>query len=175
MQFDPMVGASAGEYLETDGLAEDLVTAHARTLARAVSGEFERQTRRTPFASPARVAALASALLREFGEDLLNDLLMMTERQRLRSERGARPASERPVSLDKDERHIAWAMMRLSEALIDGADALEEASPPAMRQSVSSALQICRVDFEWRCRAALGLPSPTGGAESDLFDRGGIW
>ena len=145
--------------------AEDLVTAHARTLERAVAGEFERQTRRTPFASQTRVAALAAALLREFGEDLLNDLLMMAERQR-------RAPEQEPAT---DDRHIAWAMIRVSEALIEGADALEEAGPPAMRHSVSSALQICRVDFEWRCRAALGLPSPTGGTESDLFDRGGIW
>ena len=140
----------------SDGIAENLVRAHARSLERAVAGEFARQTRRTPFASPARVAALAATLLREFGQDLLNDLLMMATRL---------PGPARNP----------WAIVRLSEALIDGADALEEAGPPAMRQSVASALQICRVDLEWQCRAALGLPSPTGGAECDLFDRGGIW
>ena len=138
-----------------EGAPEDLVAAHARSLERAVAGEFERQTRRTPFATPARVAGLAAALLRSFGEDLLNDLLMIAER--------------------RGEDATDWAMLRLSEALVDGADALEGAAPSTMRTSVAQALQICRVDFEWRCRAALGLPSPTGGAEGDVFDRGGIW
>ena len=156
MHFEPTAAGQRGEYPMPEEAAEDLVSAHARSLQRAVAGEFERQARRTPFASPGRVAGVAASLLREFGEDLLNDLLMMAERL---------PASDR----------TPWAMVRLAEALMDAADALEEAAPPAMRQSVASTLQICRVDLEWRCRAALGLPSPTGGAEEDLFDRGGIW
>ena len=156
MHFEPAAAERRHGYAVSEGTEEDLVTAHARSLQRAVAGEFARQTRRTPFASPAGVAALATTLLREFGEDLLNDLLMMAERL---------PTADRSP----------WAMVTLAEALMDAADALEEAGPAAMRQSVARTLQICRVDLEWRCRAALGLPSPTGGAEEDLFDRGGIW
>lgn len=156
MHFEPAAAGQRGEYPMPEGAAEDLVAAHARSLQRAVAGEFARETRRTPFATPAGVGTLAATILRQFGEDLLNDLLMIAERL---------PARAR----------TPWAMVRLAEALMDAADALEEAAPPAMRQSVASTLQICRVDLEWRCRTALGLPSPTGGAEEDLFDRGGIW
>ena len=146
-----------------DGTAEELAAAHARSLERAVAGEFERQTRRTPFATPARVAGLATALLRNLGEDLLNDLLMMADRLSHDP-----PGHESAAKAD-------WAMRRVSEALVEGADELEAASPAAMRPSVAQALQICRVDFEWRCRIALGLPSPTGSGETDLFDPAGIW
>lgn len=146
-----------------DGTAEELVAAHARSLERAVAGEFERQTRRTPFATPARVAGLATTLLRNLGEDLLNDLLMMADR-----------LSHAPLGPESPAK-AEWAMRRVSEALVEGADELEAAAPAAMRPRVAQALQICRVDFEWRCRTALGLPSPTGSGETDLFDPAGIW
>jgi len=125
---------------------DDLANAHARTLERAVAGEFSRQTRRMPFATPARVCGLAAELMQEFGEDLLNDLLILAARQ---------------------TKHLGtdWVMAQLTEALVDGAAALEEAAPPTTRESVSNVLQICRVDFEWRCRTTLGLP--VGGTADD--------
>lgn len=155
-----------------DGTAEELVAAHARSLERAVAGEFERQTRRTPFATPARVAGLATTLLRNLGEDLLNDFLMMADRLSHDA-----PARKPPTGPGRDEAgaRAEWAMRRVSEALVEGADELEAAAPAAMRPRVAQALQICRVDFEWRCRTALGLPSPTGSGETDLFDPAGIW
>ena len=119
---------------------DELALAHARTLEKAVSGEFERRTRRMPFATTARVCGLAAELMQEFAEDLLNDLLIMGERQSAGAE---------------------WVMLQLTDALVDGAAALEEAAPSAFRLSVANVLQICRVDFEWRCRATLGLPSAT--------------
>ena len=118
----------------------ELATAHARTLEKAVAAAFERQTRRMPFATTASVCGLAAGLMQEFGEDLLNDLLILAER--------------RTGTLGPE-----WVMAQLAEALVDGASALEEAAPPAVRPSVSNVLQICRVDFEWRCRATLGLPN----------------
>jgi hypothetical protein len=131
---------------------DELANAHARTLEKAVAGEFARQTRRMPFATAARVCGLAAELMQEFGEDLLNDLLILAERQ------------SRDVGTD-------WVMAQLTEALVDGAAALEEAAPPAARPSVSNVLQICRVDFEWRCRATLGLPA-AGTLDGDgLFAR----
>jgi hypothetical protein len=79
--------------------------------------------------------------MQEFGEDLLNDLLILAERH-------ASPGAE-------------WVMWQLTSALVEAADALEEAAPSATRLSVANVLQITRVDFEWRCRAMLGLPSST--------------
>jgi hypothetical protein len=134
---------------------DDLAAAHARTLERAVAGEFERQTRRMPFATTAGVCGLAAELIQEFAEDLLNDLLMLAERQ------SAPPGPE-------------WVMGQLTGALVEGAAALEDAAPPGARLSVSNVLQICRVDFEWRCRATLGLPSATtlDDAEERMKDEG---
>jgi hypothetical protein len=119
---------------------DELAAAHARTLEKAVAGEFHRQTRRMPFATTAGVCGLAAELMQEFAEDLLNDLLILAERQ------SATPGAE-------------WVMGQLTGALVEGAAALEGAAPPGVRPSVSNVLQICRVDFEWRCRATLGLPA----------------
>lgn len=119
---------------------DELALAHARTLERAVAGQFQRQTRRMPFATSARVCGLAAELMQEFAEDLLNDLLILAERQAIE------PGPE-------------WVMAKLTDALMDGAAALEEGAPAAARLSVANVLQVCRVDFEWRCRAILGLPS----------------
>lgn len=116
----------------------ELAAAHARTLERAVAGEFQRQTRRMPFATISGVSGLAADLMQEFGEDLLNDLLILADRQR------ATPAAE-------------WVMGQLAAALMEGAAALEGAAPAAARVSVSSVLKTCRIDLYWRCRAALGL------------------
>jgi hypothetical protein len=154
----------ASVFSPSDAAVDKLAAAHAHTLEKAVAGEFERQTRRMAFATPARLCGLAAELLRDFAEDLLNDLLMLAERQ------GAAPRAE-------------WVMGQLSEALVSVATALEEAAPSGVRLSVSNVLQICRVDFEWRCRARLGL-SPTTMLDADSpdlpeddesFDRGGIW
>jgi hypothetical protein len=133
-----------------------LAGAHARALERAVAGEFQRQTRRMPFATRARICGLAAELMHEFGEDLLNDLLVLAERQ------AAPPGAE-------------WVMAQLTDALVNAAAALEDAAPAASRLSVSHVLQICRVDFECRCRATLGLPSATTLGEDGLLDGGGIW
>lgn len=128
-------------FIETTNAAVlELAFAHARALQRAVAGEFERRTRRMPFATTARLCGLAAELMHEFAEDLLNDLLILADRQL------ASPGAE-------------WVMAQLTHALVDGAAALENAAPAAARVSVSNVLQICRVDFEWRCRASLGLPS----------------
>ncbi|MGB2718052.1 MAG: hypothetical protein WBC51_27950 [Vicinamibacterales bacterium] len=120
---------------------DELASAHARTLQRAVAREFDRQSRRMVFASAAEVCGLAAELLQEFAEDLLNDLLILAERH-------ASPGAE-------------WVMAQLTSALVDAATALEEAAPAGARLSIANVLQITRVDFEWRCRAALGLPSST--------------
>jgi hypothetical protein len=120
---------------------DELAAAHARTLERAVASEFDRQSRRMAFASAAAVCGLAAELMQEFGEDLLNDLLILAERH-------ASPGAE-------------WVMWQLTSALVEAANALEEAAPSATRLSVANVLQITRVDFEWRCRAMLGLPSST--------------
>ena len=117
-----------------------LACAHARTLEKAVVTEFERQTRRMPFATAGRVCGLAAELMQELGEDLLNDLLILAERH------ACAPGPD-------------WVMSHLTGALVEGAAALEEAAPAAARPSVASVLQICRVDFEWRCRSTLGLPA----------------
>ena len=119
-----------------DGLAG----AHARTLEKVVACEFQRQTRRMPFATSARVCGIAAELMQDFAEDLLNDLLILADRQ------ATAPGTE-------------WVMTQLTDALVSGAAALEEAAPPTLRINVANVLQICRVDFEWRCRATLGLPS----------------
>lgn len=130
---------------------DELAAAHARTLEKAVAGEFQRQTRRMPFATAAGVCGLAAELMHDFAEDLLNDLLILAEsREGLAAE---------------------WVMARLTHALVHGAAALECAAPPAARLSVSNVLQICRVDFEWRCRATLGLPSAATLDDDPLFDR----
>ena len=126
---------------------DELASAHARTLERAVASEFARQSRRMAFASSAAVCGLAAELMQEFGEDLLNDLLILAERAE-RAERHASAGAE-------------WVMSQLTSALVDAASALEEAAPAAARPSVANVLQITRVDFEWRCRATLGLPSST--------------
>ena len=128
---------------------DELVSAHARTLERAVASEFDRQSRRMAFASTAEVCGLAAERLQEFAEDLLNDLLILAERH-------ASPGAE-------------WVMARLTSALVDAANALEEAAPAGARSSAAAVLQITRVDFEWRCRATLGLPSST-----TLDDAGGL-
>ena len=120
---------------------DELAAAHARTLERAVAGEFDRQARRMAFASAAEVCGLAAGLMQEFAEDLLNDLLILAERHES-------PGPE-------------WVVAQLTGALVDAASALEEAAPAGARHSVANVLQITRVDFEWRCRAALGLPSST--------------
>jgi hypothetical protein len=120
---------------------DELASAHARTLERAVASEFDRQSRRMAFASSAAVCGLAAELMQEFGEDLLNDLLILAERHES-------PGAE-------------WIMSQLTSALVDAANALEQAAPAAARPSVANVLQITRVDFEWRCRAMLGLPSST--------------
>ena len=61
------------------------------------------------------------------------------------------------------ERHASpgaeWVMSQLTSALIDAAGALEEAAPTSARRSVSNVLHMTRVDFEWRSRVMLGLPS----------------
>lgn len=119
---------------------QELASAHARTLEKAVAGEFERRSRRMAFASAARVSGLAARLLQDLAEDLLNDLLLLASRE----ESGPGPE---------------WVMTQLTEAMVHGAAALEEAAPQNARASVANVLQICRVDFEWRCRAELGLPS----------------
>ena len=119
-----------------DGLA----AAHARLLEKAVAGEFQRQTRRVAFGTTAGICGLAAELMQEFAEDLLNDLLILAERQ--------------PVTPGAE-----WVMTQLTDALVDGAAALEHEAPPDARTSVSNVLQICRVDFEWRCRVMLGLPA----------------
>ena len=119
----------------------DLAAAHARTLERAVAREFDRQARRMAFASPAEVCGLAAELMQEFAEDLLNDLLILTERH-------AAPGAE-------------WVMSQLTSALVDAAAAMEDAAPASTKLSVANVLQVTRVDFEWRCRATLGLPSST--------------
>ena len=117
-----------------------LAGAHARTLEKVVACDFQRQTRRMPFATSARVCGIAAELMQDFAEDLLNDLLMLADRQ------GTTPGTE-------------WVMAQLTDALVSGAAALEEAAPSTVRVNVANVLQICRVDFEWRCRATLGLPS----------------
>jgi hypothetical protein len=122
---------------------DDLACAHARTLEKAVAAEFQRETRRMPFASTAVVCGLAADLMHDFGEDLLNDLLILAERQ---------------VSAPG----VEWVMAQLTDALVEGAAALEEAAPAGARPSVANVLQICRVDFEGRCRAALGLSIDAG-------------
>lgn len=119
---------------------DDLAFAHARTLEKAVSGEFERRSRRMAFASAAGLCGLAAGLLQDFAEDLLNDLLLLADRD------AAPPGPE-------------WVMTQLTAALVHAAAALEDAAPANARASVANVLQICRVDFEWRCRATLGLPS----------------
>lgn len=119
---------------------DELAAAHARTLEKAVAGEFQRQTRRMPFATAAGVCNLAAELMHDFAGDLLNDLLILAERQ--------------AASLSAE-----WVMRQLTNALVHGASALERAAPVSARLSVSNVLQICRVDFECRCRATLGLPS----------------
>jgi hypothetical protein len=121
-----------------DGLAG----AHARTLEKVVACEFQRQTRRMPFATSARVCGIAAELIQDFAEDLLNDFLMLAER------RNSAPGTE-------------WVMAQLTDALVSGAAAIEAAAPTTLRGNVANVLQICRVDFEWRCRATLGLPSAT--------------
>ena len=118
---------------------DELAAAHARTLERAVAGEFHRQARRMAFASTAEVCGLAAERIQEFAEDLLNDLLILAERHES-------PGAE-------------WVMTQLTSALVDAANALEEAAPASARLSVANVLQMTRVDFEWRCRATLGLPS----------------
>ena len=118
---------------------DELAAAHARTLERAVAGEFDRQARRMAFASTAEVCGLAAEKIQEFAEDLLNDLLILAERH------------ESPG--------LEWVMTQLTSALVDAATALEEVAPPSARASVANVLQVTRVDFEWRCRATLGLPS----------------
>jgi hypothetical protein len=118
---------------------DELAAAHARTLERAVAGEFDREARRMAFASSAEVCGLAAELIQEFAEDLLNDLLILAERHES-------PGAE-------------WVMTQLTSALVDTANALEEAAPASARLSVANVLQMTRVDFEWRCRATLGLPS----------------
>lgn len=128
---------------------DDLASAHARTLERAVASEFDRQSRRMAFASSAAICGLAAELMQEFGEDLLNDLLILAERHES-------PGAE-------------WVMSQLTGALVDAAGALEEAAPTAARLSVANVLQITRVDFEWRCRAMLGLPSSTMLDDSGLL------
>jgi hypothetical protein len=128
--------------MSDDAALEELAFAHARTLERAVAGEFQRRTRRTPFATTAGICGLAAELMHDFAEDLLNDLLMLAAR------RAAAPGAE-------------WVMTQLTGAMMHGAAAFEEAAPQAARPSVSNVLQVCRVDFEWRCRATLGLPSTT--------------
>lgn len=120
---------------------DDLASAHARTLERAVASEFDRQSRRMAFASTAEVCGLAAERMQEFAEDLLNDLLILAERH-------ASPGAE-------------WVMAQLTRALVDAANALEDAAPAGARLSVANVLHITRVDFEWRCRATLGLPSST--------------
>src|SRR5688572_26242535 len=124
----------------SNGLAQagldELASAHARTLERAVASEFDRQSRRMAFASTAAVCGVAAELMQEFAEDLLNDLLILAERH-------ASPGAE-------------WVMARLTSALVDAAGALEDAAPAGARLSVANVLQITRVDFEWRCRAMLG-------------------
>jgi hypothetical protein len=120
---------------------DELASAHARTLERAVASEFDRQSRRMAFASQAEICGVAAELLQDFAEDLLNDLLILAERH-------ASPGAE-------------WVMSQLTSALVDAAGALEQAAPAAARPSVANVLQITRVDFEWRCRATLGLPSST--------------
>lgn len=119
---------------------QDLACAHARTLEKAVAGEFERRSRRMAFASPARVCGLAAGLLQDFAEDLLNDLLLLADRD------------DAPAGPE-------WVMTQLTAALVHAAAALEDAAPANAHASVANVLQICRVDFEWRCRATLGLPS----------------
>lgn len=141
MRADHAWGGTAHPPGEPPELApvDELASAHARTLERAVASEFDRQARRMAFASTAEVCGLAAELIQEFGEDLLNDLLIMAERHES-------PDAE-------------WVMTRLTSALVDAANALEEASPASARLGVANVLQITRVDFEWRCRAVLGLPS----------------
>lgn len=142
--------------LPTAGVNE-LVSAHARTLERAVAREFDRQSRRMAFASQAEICGVAAELLQDFAEDLLNDLLILAERHAFRPElvEGAGPEHvEGSLSAE-------WVMGQLTTALVDAAVALEEAGPAAARLSVANVLQITRVDFEWRCRANLGLPSST--------------
>jgi hypothetical protein len=115
---------------------DDLACAHARTLEKAVAHEFDRRARRMPFAPAPALCGLSAELMQEFAEDLLNDLVIMAERHGLTA---------------------GWIMDHLTDALVDGAQALEEAAPAGARPSVANVLQICRVDFEWRSRAALGL------------------
>jgi hypothetical protein len=146
---EPFVTAAPLSSPSNDAV-DELACAHARALEKVVAGEFERQTRRMPFATTARICGLAAELMQEFGEDLLNDLLILAERQ------ASTPGAE-------------WVMAQLTDALVCGAAALEEAAPAAVRLSVANVLQICRVDFEWRCRATLGLPSSATLDE----DRGG--
>jgi hypothetical protein len=118
---------------------DELASAHARTLERALAGEFDRQSRRMAFASQAEICGFAAELMQDFAEDLLNDLLILAERH-------TSPGAE-------------WVMRQLTTALVETAAALEEAAPPAARPSIANVLQVTRVDFEWRCRATLGLPS----------------
>jgi hypothetical protein len=120
---------------------DELASAHARTLERALASEFDRQARRMAFAPSAGIYGLAAELMQEFAEDLLNDLLILAERH-------AASGAE-------------WVMAQLTAALVDAAGALEEVAPAGARTSVANVLQITRVDFEWRCRATLGLPSST--------------
>ena len=135
-----LAGLPAGGGARPHVAIDDLALAHARTLEKAVSGEFERRSRRMAFGSAAGLCGLAAGLLQDFAEDLLNDLLLLADRD------GAPPGPE-------------WVMTQLTAALVHGAAALEEAAPAHARASVANVLQICRVDFEWRCRATLGLPS----------------
>ena len=151
--MSPRPAQVASPGMSDDVALEELAFAHARTLERAVAGEFQRRTRRMPFATTAGVCGLAAELMHDFAEDLLNDLLMLAER------RAVAPGAE-------------WVMRQLTGAMVHGAAAFEEAAPPGARPSVSNVLQVCRVDFEWRCRATLGLPSATTLEEdATLFDR----
>jgi hypothetical protein len=135
----------------SNGLAQaaldELASAHARTLERVVASEFDRQSRRMAFASTAAICGVAAELMQEFAEDLLNDLLILAERH-------ASPGADWVMARE-------WVMTHLTSALVDAAGALEGAAPAAARLSVANVLQITRVDFEWRCRATLGLPSST--------------
>jgi hypothetical protein len=149
MRADPAweAGLSASSETLASAAVDELASAHARTLERAVAGEFDRQSRRMAFASQAEICGLAAELLQDFAEDLLNDLLILAERHASRPE------------LAEGSPGPEWVMEQLTTALVDAASGLEDAAPPTARLSVANVLQITRVDFEWRCRATLGLPS----------------
>jgi hypothetical protein len=150
MRAEQAWGGSAGNPAGDPAPAplNELASAHARTLERAVAREFDRQARRMAFASSAEISGLAAGLMQEFAEDLLNDLLILAERHES-------PGAE-------------WVMAQLTSALVDAANALEDAAPAGARVSVANVLQITRVDFEWRCRAALGLPSSVTATDERL-------